>query len=519
MNYSSYRNTVYVEFLDLLTEFLNRTHCKQWTRAQWGLVIGPWLLHYINVTHYLHTRFKESGQNPQDLSEILVPLDYLSSNLLWEDKRFCDIAIAMYSGRALVTQDLRFKCDDVGVNENKTKLYFKKLLSFLGKGYINRLKVVLIDPLLSPFQILFLFFISLGTVAPVYFNRFKPAKIMVNRSLRQWHHYLKDADDYRIRLHTYLLWHIPYVYIEGFPELLRSVPKCKAKVLFSSMGWSMNERMKVLASQMKSDQGILIGAQHGGGPYGVSNANLVDQEIDNLDLFLSWGWSGKENIMPFGSIRLANNRKRQRLKRFSSKQPSRILYVGTSFSKYAPNGLGLPSADEFSGYYFDWQKRFLLNLKHPQQIRLTARLYPSDHLYGWDQAEKIRSLKLPLQIDSSGSFTKIISNYGLIVCDSNFTTFFESMSLNKPTVLFFNTKYWHLNKKASEIYALMRCAGIFHLSPESAANHMNKLGNEYDRWWNSREVQNARTEFIQNYACDTPNIPQRLHKIFNRYTD
>jgi putative transferase (TIGR04331 family) len=43
--------------------------------------------------------------------------------------------------------------------------------------------------------------------------------------------------------------------------------------------------------------------------------------------------------------------------------------------------------------------------------------------------------------------------------------------------------------------------GILHVSPESAANHVNKVWSDIDGWWHDQELQNVRLEFCKKYVC------------------
>ena len=53
--------------------------------------------------------------------------------------------------------------------------------------------------------------------------------------------------------------------------------------------------------------------------------------------------------------------------------------------------------------------------------------------------------------------------------------------------------------------------GIYHRTPESTAEFINKIWDNVDSWWNSLEVQKAREEFVEVY-CRKVNNPVKLIK-------
>jgi putative transferase (TIGR04331 family) len=50
------------------------------------------------------------------------------------------------------------------------------------------------------------------------------------------------------------------------------------------------------------------------------------------------------------------------------------------------------------------------------------------------------------------------------------------------------------------MYQLLVSAGIVHLSPVSAAGHVNRYWTDIDLWWKNDQTQLARREFTAVYA-------------------
>jgi putative transferase (TIGR04331 family) len=92
------------------------------------------------------------------------------------------------------------------------------------------------------------------------------------------------------------------------------------------------------------------------------------------------------------------------------------------------------------------------------------------------------------------------------------------MSLNIPTIIFWDTRYWELRTEAVPFFEGLKEVNIFHETPEGAAKQMANVWADVDAWWHSDAVQRVRREFCAMYA----HIPVRpldmMEKIFRHLT-
>ena len=91
------------------------------------------------------------------------------------------------------------------------------------------------------------------------------------------------------------------------------------------------------------------------------------------------------------------------------------------------------------------------------------------------------------------------------------------MSLNKPTIFFWNPEYWELRETSISDYNELIDVGIFHTSPQSAANFINKIYSNIDGWWFSEKVQVVREKFCKKYSNKNINLSSEIVKIFERF--
>ena len=86
--------------------------------------------------------------------------------------------------------------------------------------------------------------------------------------------------------------------------------------------------------------------------------------------------------------------------------------------------------------------------------------------------------------------------------------------MNIPTIVFNSKKNDHLIRDdAKKFYEILKDAKIFFDDEISLSNHINSIWENYDIWWNSENVQNAKKIFCDNYAYLNKNKLEDLKKI------
>ena len=303
--------------------------------------------------------------------------------------------------------------------------------------------------------------------------------------------------------------HLPTLYLEGYHKL---VDACKQQswphspnVIFTSNSHDSDELFKIYAAQHVEAGGKLIVGQHGGN-YGTSLWNSSeDHEIAISDAYFTWGWSSKENnnVSPaFNFKTFARNFNR------SPKRNGDILLVTMTLPRYSYLMYSAPFAGQWLNY-FDEQISFIQSLPFNIQSRILVRLFRQD--FGWDQVKRWRE-KLPnIRLDYGDSPLNILEeNCSIYVATYNATTFLETLSLDIPTLIFWNPAYWELREDASIFFDELKRVGIFHDSPESAAKYLSKISGRIDDWWNESDLQNVRQSFCRQYSA----MPKRALDIF-----
>jgi putative transferase (TIGR04331 family) len=87
----------------------------------------------------------------------------------------------------------------------------------------------------------------------------------------------------------------------------------------------------------------------------------------------------------------------------------------------------------------------------------------------------------------------------IVVCASCWfsMTPLEALANNKPAILIQWRELVKIKPEASAAVRALEKAGVLYDNPLDAAHKLNAVYDDVDGWWNSSEVQNARTLFVE----------------------
>ena len=303
---------------------------------------------------------------------------------------------------------------------------------------------------------------------------------------------------------------IPTVYLEGYGRLVEQAggvpwPK-QPKVIWTSNSHIADDVFKVWAAEKVEHGSPLVIGQHGGHD-GVGRWSFVEKHgIAISDCYLSWGWDEprQPRVKPFGQLKA-----KRPLGVRHAIQPGALL-VAAVHPRYSYFMYSTPVASQWLAYFSD-QFMFVEHL--PQSIRsaLTVRLYPQD--FGWDQVRRWRDRFPGLHLDEGQSdINSLIRQSRLYISTYNATTFLESLTMNVPTVIYWNPKHWELRDSAIPYFEDLGRVGIFHETPVSAARHVSAVWDDVDAWWSSPSVREVLERFRARYCHLPDDLSDRVER-------
>ena len=136
----------------------------------------------------------------------------------------------------------------------------------------------------------------------------------------------------------------------------------------------------------------------------------------------------------------------------------------------------------------------------------------------WSEELRWREFNPNLNIDCGTiNIRKICSRNRLVVHSYDSTGILETLSLNIPTLAFWQNDLEHLRESALSYYQKLVDVGILHLSVESITSWINNIWNDVDSWWLDNDVQSARREFCDRYAKTVVNPALKLKQMLDEH--
>ena len=220
-----------------------------------------------------------------------------------------------------------------------------------------------------------------------------------------------------------------------------------------------------------------------------------EHEIKISNKYLTWGW-GQDiggSLVPVGNLKNFSQ------KRIAPNPKGFACMVEMTLPRYSYHMYSAPVASQLLNYIDD-QHRFIGALDGGLAKQVLVRQYFHD-FFGWRQKkrwlERFPTIRLE---DGAASIHSLMKKSRIFICTYNATTYLESMSLNFPTIIFWNPKYWELRDSAAPYFDRLKAVGIFHETPESAAQQMESVWSDVSGWWQRPDVQLVRSEFCEQYA-------------------
>ena len=531
INDYEYLQSLYEKILFDLANKLNQVNSTNYSLRYWRIVVGPWLGSFIQILFDRWYMLKHVIDK-EKISKCYIiqrdPMSVISNDM----DHFIDLFTDDDWNEAIYGQLLQLNWGDtVNIKKIKKKTLTKKIknnrslsLVDIFKKNIKKYLILLFNRLLPkdngyffistylPLKELLKLQISLGQFPKFWISPAVPTK-KPNIQQRQWwfsNSVLKDCS-FETILRQLIPLHIPTAYIEGFKDIERLTciinwPK-NPTAIFTSVDYYSNDVFKIWSAKKTQLGTMLVIGQHGG-HFGMTPFSFHENhQIEIADKWLSWGWSDKKRpkIIPIGNFKNFG-------KKFEYDPKGGALMVLMSIPRYSYYLYAAPISGQLLDYQEDQQK-FLKNLPLELRQQVLIRLNSID--YGWDQRNYWEDSVVKPQIDfGRQNIKKLIKQCRICISTYNSTTLLDSLMLNVPTIIFWNPKNWELKEEAKLYFNLLKSVGIFHDTPEGAAQQMINIWNNIDYWWRSKEVQDARKKFCNQYSKDIDKSGELLVKLF-----
>ena len=304
---------------------------------------------------------------------------------------------------------------------------------------------------------------------------------------------------------------MPLIFLEGFKKIeiknnelanLRNID-----VIFTSYDHFHGDYLKIWSSKFIDKGCKLVVASHLGGVLPKYQMHL-DYEAEVCDHYLTTGQQNKKfsNSVQVGQF--------WNYLQFNKHNPKgKILLIPTINSKFTRDLASFPLGEQMHLYFKD-QFKFYNNLNLETKKNLRLRLYKTNQ--GWNQKEYwMENCKGILFANNEHSYSRQVSKSSIIICTYLGRGFIELLSANIPAIIFWDTRLWEVNEFVKSDLNHLKKVGIFYDCPLNAANKLNSIFNEIDKWWFSDELQKQRILFCEKYGYLNSKMYKEIGSIVN----
>jgi len=527
---------IYYKFIKFLTERLNSVHKTNKPEKYWEILIWRWLTRYII---YYYDRWEIVSSLSKIYKKKSISLNFIN----FKEEKFIPYNTEDWCLRCVMSEDWdhwvyseifkskkNFKFSYV--NKFKIKPVPKFIFQKKIKNPISKLKFIY-----SPFLNKKIISQNLG------FSRKTPIPLML--FLKKMH-YIDDNlfSDFNFNFNSeirnnlsqptnlfktpfekflisQLKYNFPTIFLENYKLAQNKINKSnlpsKPKLIITSLDDIFNEPFKFYVAKNVIAGSKLFHLQHGGS-YGTSDDYPVEKiQIGLCDKFFSWGWSDNKKVIPGFCQKTIGIKIRQTKKTegviipifdwnlnpgdISGGRPRNLndinLYIKNLNIFYSKLNPKIKKKSAFK--FFDYSNCDYSNCKD---------LYPKYVLNNLMNKFKKKNF-----FHSSESTFHYLDKYKINVETVNSTGYLETLNLNLPTILIFDSQFCRIRRNVKKYFSLLEKSNILFKNPHSAANFINKNYDNIDNWWNSKRVQSAVKIFSNKFARSTDNPYTFLEKL------
>jgi putative transferase (TIGR04331 family) len=173
------------------------------------------------------------------------------------------------------------------------------------------------------------------------------------------------------------------------------------------------------------------------------------------------------------------------------------------------------SSSALSSQFLDYmgdQVRFMESLDQTVRRALLVRLsrWDGDWCFGQRLADRLQDVELD---DGGRPISELLREARLYITTNNGTTFLESIFLDVPTVMFWDTEMWGLTELARPAFDRLSAVGVFFDDPIKAAAHVSEVWDDVGSWWNDPDVREAVEAFSVQFCRRSPDVVDEVRRV------
>lgn len=314
--------------------------------------------------------------------------------------------------------------------------------------------------------------------------------------------YLKVDDDLKIYFKL-LKYYLPLDQCENFiffNKLVNHI-KIKPSYIFSFASNRYNSFASYINAINSNNGTKIYGFQHGGGYFMHNNDPFLETELENCDLYFSYGHKSKK-VIPFSNFKKSD----------AELIKNNILYLTTDIMRGFNKIFEALEGPNFNNYFL-FQKVFYSKLN--QRIINILKIKMYNHSFDNNINKDIfRDSSI---LNNHEFNDNKLNKYKLFIIDANQTSFIKILSKNVPFIILWHNNFYIGDKNFNSYLQKLQKLKIYFADPNDAANYLNNNYENHIKIWYSREIQQIILEMINRYARSSANPKKSFIEIISRH--
>jgi putative transferase (TIGR04331 family) len=528
-----YVEEIYEKYLKVLASNLNNCHNEDHSLKYWRVIIGPWLIKFIIVIYDRYLSIK-SAIDSHKVTSTWIPYPKPEQWVPVGTYDFLELSVGNDNFNLYLYGRLIVKLGKIPFKFIEDESFFnplfsgKNIRSDIASSPLKKIKHDLVAEIIKIvpdrfYKIVFCssglskwnelkLMISLGQFP--FVSPFVPlCRTPIKDNLRKNIKLPEETDEFEFILNDLVIEQLPITICEGYSAMrdksIEAYPKRVENIFTSSkMNVCPDEGFRFwVANQVEKGVKLTI-CQHGAGYGFISNHFLEKHELKICDKYFTWGWGGQlPKTLPMASGQLQSHRYN-----IGSDSNGTILLLTSVSKRFLASIDSIPVGQNMNELDFIlWKKRFLNIICSEVSKLLLVRLPPKVEgkevkNVKYSEKERLADISPPLKIcGGEVSMLEQLRRSRLCIHDYCGTTWLETLSMNFPTVVFWDLNTVRTLSSVQPYLDDLRRVKILHDTPESAAGFVNEIYEDPLAWWMSSELQQVNKKFCHLFARTSKN--------------